>query len=81
MTLTDRVFVCQNPTCPYAQFPLEGITNAAQNVLQEALRCLRAHRSSLVQLQWGKALSQFSTRFDEAAIIDLLIRLLERVAC
>jgi len=40
MTLTDRVFVCQNPSCPYAQFPQDRDHNAGQNVLQEALRLI-----------------------------------------
>jgi putative transposase len=40
MTLTDRVFVCQNPSCPYAQFPQDRDHNAAQNVLREALRLI-----------------------------------------
>jgi len=40
MTLSDRVFVCQNPACPYAQFPQDRDHNAAQNVLQEALRLI-----------------------------------------
>jgi putative transposase len=40
MTLTDRAFVCQNPTCPYAQFPQDRDHNAAQNVLAKALRLI-----------------------------------------
>jgi putative transposase len=38
MTLKDRVFVCQNPSCPYYQFPQDRDHNAGQNVLREALR-------------------------------------------
>jgi putative transposase len=40
MTLTDRIFVCQNPHCPYYQFPQDRDHNAGQNVLQEALRLI-----------------------------------------
>jgi putative transposase len=40
MILNDRVFVCQNPSCPYAQFPQDRDHNAAQNVLREALRLI-----------------------------------------
>jgi putative transposase len=40
MTLKDRVFVCQNPPCPYYQFPQDRDHNAGQNVLQEALRLI-----------------------------------------
>ena len=40
MTLKDRVFVCQNPTCPYDQFPQDRDHNAGQNVLREALRLI-----------------------------------------
>ena len=40
MTLNDRVFVCQNPACPYDQFPQDRDHNAAQNVLREALRLI-----------------------------------------
>jgi IS605 OrfB family transposase len=38
MTLKDRIFVCQNPACPYSQFPQDRDHNAGQNVLREALR-------------------------------------------
>ena len=38
MTLKDRIFVCQNPSCPYARFPQDRDHNAGQNVLREALR-------------------------------------------
>ena len=37
MTLKDRPFVCQNPSCPYAQFPQDRDHNASQNILREAL--------------------------------------------
>ncbi len=40
MTLKDRVFVCQNPSCPYCQFPQDRDHNAGQNVLREALRLI-----------------------------------------
>ena len=40
MTLKDRVFICQNPTCPYDQFPQDRDHNAGQNVLREALRLI-----------------------------------------
>jgi IS605 OrfB family transposase len=40
MTLKERVFVCQNPSCPYDQFPQDRDHNAGQNVLREALRLI-----------------------------------------
>ena len=40
MTLKDRIFVCQNPLCPYAHFSQDRDHNAAQNVLREALRLI-----------------------------------------
>ena len=40
MTLKDRVFVCQNPACPYYLFPQDRDHNAGQNVLREALRLI-----------------------------------------
>jgi putative transposase len=40
MTLTDWVCVCQNPACPYEQFPHDRAHNAAQKVLREALRLI-----------------------------------------
>ena len=40
MTLKDRIFVCQNPVCPYYQFPQDRDHNAGHNVLQEALRLI-----------------------------------------
>jgi putative transposase len=38
MTLADRVFVCQNPTCAYHLFPQDRDHNASLNILREALR-------------------------------------------
>ena len=40
MTLEDRVFVCQNPACPYSQFPQDRDHNAGQNILREALHLI-----------------------------------------
>jgi putative transposase len=40
MALKDRIFVCQNPQCPYYQFAQDRDHNAGQNVLQEALRLI-----------------------------------------
>lgn len=40
MTLNDRVFVCQKPTCPYSQFPQDRDHNASQNILREALHLI-----------------------------------------
>ena len=40
MTLADRVFVCQNPSCPYDQFPQDRDHNAGQNILREALHLI-----------------------------------------
>src|SRR5581483_11099999 len=40
MTLKDRMFVCQNLTCPYYQFSQDRDHNAGQNVLQEALHVI-----------------------------------------
>ncbi|GHO57309.1 RNA-guided endonuclease InsQ/TnpB family protein [Ktedonobacter robiniae] len=40
MRLKDRIFVCQNPACPYDQFPQDRDHNAGQNVLREALRLI-----------------------------------------
>ncbi len=39
MEVSDRVFVCQNPTCAYYGFSQDRDHNAALNILQEAL-CL-----------------------------------------
>ena len=40
MTLKDRVFLCQNPECPYYQFPQDRDHNAGQNILREALHLI-----------------------------------------
>ncbi|GHO77809.1 transposase [Ktedonobacter sp. SOSP1-85] len=40
MTLKDRTFVCQNPSCPYFQFPQDRDQNASQNILREALHLI-----------------------------------------
>ncbi|GHO76967.1 transposase [Ktedonobacter sp. SOSP1-85] len=40
MTLEDRIFVCQNPSCPYDQFPQDRDHNAGQNILREALHLI-----------------------------------------
>ncbi|GHO56185.1 hypothetical protein KSB_46600 [Ktedonobacter robiniae] len=40
MTLKDRIFVCQNPACPYDQFSQDRDHNAGQNVLRETLRLI-----------------------------------------
>jgi IS605 OrfB family transposase len=40
MTLSDRIFVCRNPACPYDQYPQDRDYNAAQNILREALRLI-----------------------------------------
>ena len=40
MTLEDRVFMCQNPSCPYYQFPQDRDHNAGQNILREALHLI-----------------------------------------
>lgn len=40
MTFKDRVFLCQNPTCPYYQFPQDRDHNAAHNILREALHLI-----------------------------------------
>ncbi|GHO78506.1 transposase [Ktedonobacter sp. SOSP1-85] len=40
MRLKDRIFVCQNPACPYDQFAQDRDHNAGQNVLREALRLI-----------------------------------------
>ena len=40
MTLKDRIFVCQNPQCPYYLFPQDRDHNAGQNILREALRLI-----------------------------------------
>jgi putative transposase len=40
MELSDRVFLCQNPTCGYHQFPQDRDHNASLNILYEALRLI-----------------------------------------
>jgi len=40
MTLKDRLFLCQNPECPYYQFPQDRDHNAGQNILREALHLI-----------------------------------------
>jgi transposase len=40
LTLADRVFVCQNPSCPYYQFPQDRDHNAGRNILREALHLI-----------------------------------------
>jgi putative transposase len=40
MELSDRIFLCQNPTCAYYQFHQDRDHNAALNILCEALRLI-----------------------------------------
>jgi len=40
MGLSDRIFICQNPTCAYAGFSQDRDHNAALNILYEALRLI-----------------------------------------
>ncbi|WP_052569307.1 RNA-guided endonuclease InsQ/TnpB family protein [Ktedonobacter racemifer] len=40
MQLSDRVFLCQNPHCAYAQFEQDRDYNASLNILAEALRLI-----------------------------------------
>jgi len=40
MQLSDRVFLCQNPTCAYYQFEQDRDQNAGLNLLREALRLI-----------------------------------------
>lgn len=40
MQLSDRVFLCQDPTCAYYQFPQDRDHNAGQNILREALHLI-----------------------------------------
>src|SRR3989441_9057281 len=40
MQLSDRLFLCQNPTCAYYQFPQDRDHNASLNILAEALRLI-----------------------------------------
>jgi len=40
MELSDRLFLCQNPTCAYYQFPQDRDHNGSLNILYEALRLI-----------------------------------------
>ncbi|EFH82225.1 RNA-guided endonuclease InsQ/TnpB family protein [Ktedonobacter racemifer] len=40
MQLSDRMFLCQNPHCAYAQFEQDRDYNASLNILAEALRLI-----------------------------------------
>src|SRR5712691_8602917 len=40
MELSDRIFLCQNPTCAYYQFPQDRDHNAGLDILAEALRLI-----------------------------------------
>jgi putative transposase len=40
MQLSDRVFLCQNPTCAYHQFEQDRDYNASLNILREALHLI-----------------------------------------
>ncbi|HEY6284302.1 MAG TPA: transposase, partial [Ktedonobacteraceae bacterium] len=40
MQLSDRVFLCQNPTCAYHLFPQDRDYNASLHILYEALRLI-----------------------------------------
>ncbi len=40
MQLSDRVFLCQNPTCAYYHFEQDRDWNASLNILHEALRLI-----------------------------------------
>ncbi len=40
MELSDRIFLCQNPTCTYYQFAQDRDHNAALCILGEALRLI-----------------------------------------
>jgi putative transposase len=40
IALSDRIFLCQNPQCPYHQFPQDRDYNASHNILREALRLI-----------------------------------------
>jgi putative transposase len=40
MDLSDRLFLCQNPHCPYHHFAQDRDHNAAVNILREALRLI-----------------------------------------
>jgi putative transposase len=40
MKLSDRIFLCQNPTCAYSQVAQDRDHNAALCLLSEALRLI-----------------------------------------
>ena len=40
MDLSDRVFLCQNPHCPYQHVAQDRDYNASHNILREALRLI-----------------------------------------
>src|SRR5438105_730845 len=40
LQLSDRVFICQNPKCPYHQFEQDRDYNASLNILREALHLI-----------------------------------------
>src|SRR3989441_12705332 len=40
MDLSDRIFICQNPTCAYYGFSQDRDHNAALHILYEALRLI-----------------------------------------
>jgi putative transposase len=40
MELSDRIFLCQNPTCAYYQFPQDRDHNGGLNILSEAFRLI-----------------------------------------
>jgi putative transposase len=40
MELSDRVFLCHNPTCAYHLFPQDRDYNASLNILYETLRLI-----------------------------------------
>jgi putative transposase len=40
MQLSDRVFLCHNPTCAYHLFPQDRDYNASLNILYETLRLI-----------------------------------------
>jgi transposase len=40
MELSDRIFLCQNPTCAYHLFPQDRDYNASLNILYEALHLI-----------------------------------------
>ena len=40
MQLSDRMFLCQHPTCAYHHVEQDRDSNASQNILREALRLI-----------------------------------------